>query len=124
MGSVRLDDEGNIRLLDENTFHHAHNLKTGLDAFISDLTAFAAACENTHISASSISKSLLSLKASAALKRADLNKEISRREDSTKALHEQFQYETDQLRYDRAYLHSLKAMEERVVNIQDNLFLR
>jgi hypothetical protein len=79
--SVRLDDEGNIRLVDEQTFNHAHNLKSALQAFTEDLAAYANSCQNSHEQAAGLSNTLLSLKATAAIKRTEVNKELARRDD-------------------------------------------
>ena len=124
MTGIRLDGEGNLRLLDEHTFNTAHNLQSALTAFSEDLGAYSSACDKSYEEAAALSKTLLSFKASAALKRAELNKELLRRSDLVSGLQEEAKYETDQLRKDRAFLQSLQAVEERLSAMQENLFLK
>ena len=121
--SIRLDDEGNIRLLDEQTFNHAHNLKSALQTFTEDLTAYSALCTKNHQEAAALSRTLLSLKAAAALRRAEVAKEVGRREDLKRELDCDVKYQTDELRKDKALLLSLKVMDERLNGMQENLFL-
>ncbi len=122
--SIRLDDEGNVRLLDEQTVNYAHSMRQLLQTFQEDLAGYSAACERSHGDARVLSKSLLSLKATAALKRAELNKETHRRSDEKQLLQEEINYANQELKKDRAYLQSLKAVEERLVQTQENLFLK
>ncbi len=124
MAGIRLDDEGNLRLLDEQTLKTAQNLQSALNSFAEDLVSFSTACEKSYEDSSALSKTLLTYKTAAALKRAELNKELLRREDLKTALQEDINYQTDELRKDRAFLQSLQAVEDRLSNMQENLFLK